>query len=958
MPKCNRFRKCVVDSCNADSSVEPFIKFIKFPDYGTDKFYIWIKSMDKIDLGKGLHYICAKHFTPGCFGEKKLSRYAVPTIFPSTAACTSNNSFPVPNFPSCSPSDTNKYFENGFEIQNSIDMNVVEDNQAQIGTSFQTHTDSGYLNVMKSENFKSYIGAKEAEKIIEQCLDEVNEYDLLKTPPHSKNKMIKICESIEVIDVNKETQLNLLWRKKYLFLLKKYRVMAKNFMNMKKKNKYKKKESKFEPFRDIISNLKSTPNIVKTFCIMVLKNSLHRKSYTEDEKLVAQTLFFKSASLYNYLRREGFSLPSPSSIKRWMPIKTIQPGIINSTINELKGKFANNDIPDKDRIGILAFDEMRIRTELELNTKLDLIDGVCTDGTVRKNLVGKEICLFTIRSVFSDWKYILGYIVSFSSTKGENLKAFVEKILNCCFQNGVIIKIIVCDQGSSNRLFNKICGVTKDSPFLFYDKNDTRILRNHNEVMETPDNYMKIYSLYCSPHLLKSVRNILLKNDLEFGECDSEYKASWRYIKKLYDLDSQNSTRLCPKLTAAHIFPNSFAKMRVSFASQVLSDTVAAGIRTLIELEKIENESESTAIFIENINKLFDFLNIKNNKFVRGAVGAISEHKLEEQKYFIENMKTFLESIKIILKPGERTKTVYAFNGLIQNLNAVLEFANETLHKSSFEFAEILTGLLNQDIVENLFAIMRGSGGFNRYPSVREINNHLRFMLNLKYLTPHLKSQSSNCETDSDLLNISSLNNSAQQTEKNHYWETIDALENEIVNAEYNIELESEMDDVELDFDCENNSIEDNSINYFAGYVVKYIFQKYKCDECVSSMSKAKSIDNTREVFIMNKTYDSITGPGLKFPSDIYFEISRKQILYFKNTFLKLFCIPNIIKTYMIEMIEIANIDNPIWYDEQNKCNEHRLDALKFLLKVLIRKNCQWIINKEKKFLDNTQKYV
>lgn len=95
--------------------------------------------------------------------------------------------------------------------------------------------------------------------------------------------------------------------------------------------------------------------------------------------------------------------------------------------------------------------------------------------------------------------------------------------------------------------------------------------------------------------------------------------ASWNHIRMLYNLDFQNTTRLCPKLTASHIYPNPFAKMRVSFASQVLNNSVAAGIRTMVDLGQMHAPAEETAtVFIEQMNQLFDFLNVKNKRaFVR-----------------------------------------------------------------------------------------------------------------------------------------------------------------------------------------------------------------------------------------------------------------------------------------------------------------------------------------------------
>jgi len=51
---------------------------------------------------------------------------------------------------------------------------------------------------------------------------------------------------------------------------------------------------------------------------------------------------------------------------------------------------------------------------------------------------------------------------------------------------GLIPKIVVCDQGTNNQQLRKILGVTSDFPFITHDED-------------------KIYFMYDTPHLLKSI---------------------------------------------------------------------------------------------------------------------------------------------------------------------------------------------------------------------------------------------------------------------------------------------------------------------------------------------------------------------------------------------------------------------------------------------------------------------
>lgn len=79
------------------------------------------------------------------------------------------------------------------------------------------------------------------------------------------------------------------------------------------------------------------------------------------------------------------------------------------------------------------------------------------------------------------------------------------------------------------------------------------------------------------------------------------------------------------------------------------------------------------------------------------VISAITIEKWCEQSEFLDKMKSFIGSIKIILNKNEKSKTVYAFNGFLQNINAIQEFSNE-IFKESDESAFTLTGILNRRI--------------------------------------------------------------------------------------------------------------------------------------------------------------------------------------------------------------------------------------------------------------------
>jgi hypothetical protein len=62
-------------------------------------------------------------------------------------------------------------------------------------------------------------------------------------------------------------------------------------------------------------------------------------------------------------------------------------------------------------------------------------------------------------------------------------------------------------------------------------------------------NGKKIFYIFDAPHIIKAVRNNLLKYDFHFNG----KVASWKDIVALYEIDSKNSIRCCPKLTIQHL---------------------------------------------------------------------------------------------------------------------------------------------------------------------------------------------------------------------------------------------------------------------------------------------------------------------------------------------------------------------------------------------------------------------
>lgn len=137
----------------------------------------------------------------------------------------------------------------------------------------------------------------------------------------------------------------------------------------------------------------------------------------------------------------------------------------------------------------------------------------------------------------------------------------------------------VCDQGTTNR----------SAISFLYKETEAEYARRNKEKrtfgFEIDDE--EIVPIYDVPHLLKCIRNLLFDNVITYTWRNGENKtAQWKYIRRIYELeDSAMEYRLCHKLTEAHI--ENTKKMKVSVAAQVLSCRVAAAIKVVSKLGKI-----------------------------------------------------------------------------------------------------------------------------------------------------------------------------------------------------------------------------------------------------------------------------------------------------------------------------------------------------------------------------------
>lgn len=125
-------------------------------------------------------------------------------------------------------------------------------------------------------------------------------------------------------------------------------------------------------------------------------------------------------------------------------------------------------------------------------------------------------------------------------------------------------------------------------------------------------------------------------------------------------------------MTESHIRPTNFEKMKVKFASQILSCTVSAAIKTYIFVGTLSDDAADTAEFIENMDKLFDIFNSSTKGHAKKYKKAFEAADFQIE--FLLYMKQYLSKVKVYSKSGnDITNKVKTFKLWISNINSLLQ---------------------------------------------------------------------------------------------------------------------------------------------------------------------------------------------------------------------------------------------------------------------------------------------
>lgn len=307
------------------------------------------------------------------------------------------------------------------------------------------------------------------------------------------------------------------------------------------------------------------------------KAQLHNRRYSDKIIRFALTMFYYSPKAYKYLRN-CFTLPSPSTIRRWMSSVDCEPGFFTDVLDTIKPK---EDAQPGTIYFNLVVDSMSIRKHLQADKHTGKIIGNVTLGDDQTKCASESLVFLLVPLVGGRARYPIGYFL-IDKIDGAAQANLISQCLSLTAEYGIKVLNITFDGCNANITTAKKLGANLPQNNLF----------NH-PTLDYP------VSVTLDPiHMLKLVRNAfatLRKIDGPDGVID------FGYIEKLVKLQEETGLHLANKVRRAHLNWRNM-KMKVKLAAQLLSRSTADSLEYAKRNQAGFEDAGATIRFIREVS--------------------------------------------------------------------------------------------------------------------------------------------------------------------------------------------------------------------------------------------------------------------------------------------------------------------------------------------------------------------
>jgi hypothetical protein len=224
--------------------------------------------------------------------------------------------------------------------------------------------------------------------------------------------------------------------------------------------------------------------------------------YSSEWLLDALLIRCKSTSAYKMLRENGF-LPLPSICTLNRAIRSLRPefGFDPTLLDALTAKLSQFEL--KERRGILMFDEMQISKSIDFRVDSCKIVGMVDFGelttTAQHSQEGDHALVFLFQPHMGGWVQTVGCFCSAGTTPSTVLAKLILQCVILLEKCGARVDGLVSDGASTNRCALATMGLCGEMGSL------------QHKMKNPVDPSRDIYFFCDAPHLLKTVRNNLLR---------------------------------------------------------------------------------------------------------------------------------------------------------------------------------------------------------------------------------------------------------------------------------------------------------------------------------------------------------------------------------------------------------------------------------------------------------------
>jgi len=403
----------------------------------------------------------------------------------------------------------------------------------------------------------------------------------------------------------------------------------------------------------------------------------------------------------------------------------------------------------------------------------------------------KALVLIAV-SIIGHWKLPLAYLFT-DSTNAQLQATLIESVITQLYQSGCVAVSLTFDGLAANLKTVQFLGGNLDIEKFFSRFPHPCISGFYVSVVLDTCHMMKLFR-----NLLDEYQQILVPN---FG------LAQWKHVENLNAKQQDEGLTLGNKLSIRHI-NYKLQKMKVRLAVQLLSSSVSRALKFL-RLSGVTQFSDTlpTEILLSTVDKLFDILNSRSIK-CKGYKQPVTIYNADFIKEQLSVCRDFLINLRdcsgnLIVKSRKRTCIV----GFCSAIDAVIYLTDHVLLHNiacNVHFSYLLTHRLSQDHIETFFSVVRRRGGWNNNPSAFEFVHIYRALLSNLQVLP-----SSNG-------NVSLLTDEVSDDSRNDY----NLFDSNLTANLQCSQLPALSDYVE------------NVSEYIAGFVVKRLLSRLKCNDC------------------------------------------------------------------------------------------------------------------------------